>query len=258
MRISLDVRKTPEQNAAEYYEKAKKAKKKLEGARQALEASRRKLEALQKAKAAEQQKKKEAPKQEKKWYEKLRWFISSEGFLVIGGKDATSNEIVIKKHTEANDIVFHTDMAGSPFFVIKTEGKVPGEATMQETAQATASYSRAWRAGLGLLEVFHVAPEQVSKAARAGEYMGKGAFMIYGKTNYVSAELRLAVGVTDEGRVMGGPPQAVKAHCTKYAEVVPGRDRTSDAAKRILKRIGGDLDSIITALPAGGCSVRNK
>jgi len=47
----------------------------------------------------------------KEWYEKFRWFISSDDFLILGGRDATSNEIVIKKHTEKNDLVFHR-----PFF----------------------------------------------------------------------------------------------------------------------------------------------
>ena len=56
---------------------------------------------------------------ERKWYEKFRWFESSDGFLVIGGRDATSNEIVVKKHVEPNDVVFHADVQGAPFFVIK-------------------------------------------------------------------------------------------------------------------------------------------
>ena len=55
----------------------------------------------------------------REWYEKFRWFISSEGFLVIGGRDATSNEIVIKKHADKNDLVFHTDIKGSPFHLSK-------------------------------------------------------------------------------------------------------------------------------------------
>ena len=29
----------------------------------------------------------------KEWYEKFRWFYSSEGFLCIGGRDSTTNDI---------------------------------------------------------------------------------------------------------------------------------------------------------------------
>ncbi len=32
-----------------------------------------------------------------KWYEKLRWFVTSDNVLVIGGRDAGTNEAVVKK-----------------------------------------------------------------------------------------------------------------------------------------------------------------
>ena len=33
----------------------------------------------------------------KNWYERYRWFFTSDGFLVIGGRDAASNSAVSKK-----------------------------------------------------------------------------------------------------------------------------------------------------------------
>ncbi|MBI2142690.1 DUF814 domain-containing protein [Candidatus Woesearchaeota archaeon] len=258
MKLTLDITKSPEQNSALYYEKAKKAKRKLEGAEKALAESRKKLaQLLQKKQLDDEKAQKSAAKaRDRKWFEKFRWFVSSEGMLVAGGRDATTNEIIIKKHTETGDLVFHTDMAGSPFFVVKTEGKKPGDETITEAATATASFSRAWRLGLSVLEVFHVDPDQVSKTAKSGEYMGKGAFMIYGKTNYITAELKLAIGVDSEGRVMCGPVAAIKKNCGKYAEIIQSRDKTSDTAKKIRRIIGGELDDIIAALPSGGCRVK--
>ncbi len=262
MKITLDITKTPEQNSAVYYEKAKKAKRKLEGVEKALEQSRKKMQELLQKKDSEERKAEVAAKErekrkDRKWFEKFRWFVSSEGVLVVGGRDATTNEIIIKKHTETGDLVFHTDMAGSPFFVVKTEGKKPGDETILEASIATASFSRAWRLGLSVLEVFHVNPDQVSKTAKSGEYMGKGAFMIYGKTSYITAELKLAIGVDSEGRVMCGPPAAVKKNCGKCAEVMQGRDKTSDTAKKIKRAISGELDDIIAALPSGGCRIKS-
>src|SRR3989338_3320686 len=200
-KVTLYLDKSIEQNAALYYEKAKKIKRKLEGAKAALGASLKKLEKLEKKQEKEVKQiiKKEERKQE--WYEKFRWFISSDGFLVIGGRDATSNEIVVKKHTEANDLVLHTDMAGSPFFVIKSEGKEIGKSTMQEAADATCTFSRAWKMGLQTSSVFYVNPDQVSKKTQSGEFMGKGAFMIYGKTNYIDNKLNLAVGINEKNQV---------------------------------------------------------
>ncbi len=253
MRISLYLEKSIEENASLYYEKAKKLKKKLVGAKEALEKSLKKLKELEKKKIELKEKKKVERKKE--WYEKFRWFYSSEGFLCIGGRDATSNEIIVKKHTEKNDLVFHTDIAGSPFFVIKN-GQKAGEKTLQEVAQATASYSKGWKLGLGSLDVFYVKPDQVSKKAKSREYLAKGAFMIYGKTNYLHANLEIGIGILKDGRVMGGAVDAVKKNCEKFVLIKQGKEKTSAVAKKIQKIIGGDLDEIIRTLPSGGCAIK--
>ena len=211
-KITLNLDKSVEQNAEVYFEKAKKAKKKLQGAKLALQRSKEKLEKIKKQQEISLKQEEENLKQktrEKQWYEKFHWFISSEGFLCIGGRDATTNEIVIKKYTEDNDIVFHTTMAGSPFFVVKTESKKPGKATLNQTAQATASYSKAWKLGLSVVDVFYVNPNQVSKKAKPGEYIPKGAFMIYGKKNNLVPQIKLAIGIKDD-QIIGGPVDAIK------------------------------------------------
>jgi len=255
VKINIDITKSIEENASIYFEKAKKAKKKLEGAREALRKSEQKLKKIRKEEPRIEKKKLKA-KAKKEWYEKFRWFISSEGFLCIGGRDATSNEIVIKKHTASNDIVFHTDTAGSPFFVIKTEGRKPGNATLEEAAQATASYSRAWKLGVTYLDVFYVKPEQVSKKTKAGEYMGKGAFMVYGKKSYLKPELKVAVGIK-ENKIIAGPVNAVKANAEKFIIIEQGREKASALAKKIQKKLGaGEIDDIIRMLPTGGGHVK--
>ena len=259
VKLMLDLTKSIDGNAAAYFEKAKKAKKKIEGAEKALEDSMKKLEELEAKRdkfIIEKSKQEKLKERKPEWYEKFRWFISSEGFLVIGGRDATSNEIVIKKHTDANDLVFHTDMAGSPFFVLKSEGRAVGEKTKLEAADATCTFSRAWKNGLQTSSVFCVNPEQVSKKTQAGEYMGKGTFMIYGKTNYIDNRVNLAVGMTKQQQVMSGPLDAVKKHCDKYVVLEQGNEKASSVAKRIQYKIGGLLDEIIRALPAGGFKIR--
>jgi len=265
MRITLDLKKSLEENASDCFEKAKKAKKKIKGAEEAVGRLKKKLAQEEKRvkeaedKRQEREAEKQKPKRKQEWYEKFRWFFSSEGFLVIGGRDATTNEIIIKKHTEKGDVVFHTDMAGSPFFVVKKKsaGKDIGEETLREVADATCTYSRAWKLGLGTTNVFWVAPEQVSKTAESGEYMGKGAFMIRGKTNYLPSRISIAVGIMEDSRVMGGPLSAVKKHCSRHVEVVQGNERTAEIAKRIRAKLGdADLDEIIKVIPAGGAKIK--
>src|SRR3989338_5363054 len=186
VRITLDIKKSVEQNAEIYFEKAKKAKSKAAGAKKALATFQKKLDELlekQDVVAKKTQVHQTKVHIKKEWYEKFRWFITSDGFLVIGGRDATTNEIVIKKYTEAKDIVFHTDMAGSPFLVIKADKKEITKTAINEAADATCSFSRAWKMGLPTQSVFYVSPSQVTKEANAGEFLTKGAFMIRGKTN---------------------------------------------------------------------------
>src|SRR3989339_828393 len=97
-KIVLDLKKSVEQNAEVYYEKSKKAKRKLDGIRNIIAETKIKIEKLKQQGLKEQEQKKIQKKRETKWFEKFRWFISSDGGFVIGGRDATTNEILIQKH----------------------------------------------------------------------------------------------------------------------------------------------------------------
>ena len=255
-RLVLDLKKSIEENASDYFEKAKKIKKKLKGAEIALKQNLKKLKEMESKKEksdAKEEQFKKIPERKKEWYEKFRWFFSSDGFLVLGGRDATSNEIVVKKHTDKNDLVLHTDMAGSPFFVIKSGNKKIPESAIEEAADAVCTFSRAWKLGMQTSDVFYVTPDQVSKKTKAGEYMGRGAFMIYGKTNYIENKINLAIGITKENAVMSGPVEAIKKNCEKYLILNQGDEKVSSIAKKISYKLGPglDLDEIIRALPAG-------
>ena len=253
-RLTLDINKSIEQNASIYYEKAKKAKKKIEGAKEALVETLRKLKKLEKQKSKEE-KIIETKPSKKEWYDKFRWFISSKGFLVIGGRDATTNEIVVKKHTDKGDLVFHTDMIGSPFFVIKADNKDLDKQTIKETADATVTFSRAWKLGLDNSTVFHCSPEQLTKEAPSGEFVPRGGFVTKGKLIYIENKVNCAVGIK-ENKIIAGPVEAIKKNCEKYVEIIPGREKGSSIAKYIQKKIGGNIDDIIRVLPSGGCKIK--
>ena len=272
MKVEILINKSVDENAALYYEKAKKAKGKLEGIKKAISHSEQmvaehNIKIEKDLESSNSYKSTETKKRKLDWYEKFRWFFTSEGKLVIGGRDATSNENVIKKHTEKGDLVFHTDMAGSPFMVIKSEGREISDIEKEETAEFLACYSRAWKAGISSIEVFYVNPDQVTKEANSGEYLQKGSFMIRGKTTYIHAYLRLAISVID-GRVYSGPISAIKTYLSnfypdlkkhelekKFFKIVQGTSKSSQVAKEIKKKFGGDLDEIIKALPPGGCRI---
>src|SRR5206468_2758107 len=83
--------------------------------------------------------------------------------LVIGGRDASSNSAVIRKHMAENDIVFHAEIHGSPFFLVKNARNQENGNFVDETAQATVSFSRAWKDGLSSGDAYWVFPNQVKK-----------------------------------------------------------------------------------------------
>ncbi|MBR9676382.1 DUF814 domain-containing protein [Candidatus Woesearchaeota archaeon] len=256
--IKLFLDKSVEENAEVYFEQAKKAKKKLEGANKALSITKKKLDdAIRKEseKTKKEQEKTKKVDKKTKWYHKFRWFITSEGFLVIGGRDATTNEIIIKKHAEPKDLVFHTDMAGSPFIVIKN-GEEAGKVSLQEAADFTATHSKAWKLGMATTQTFYVKPEQVTKQAQPGEYLQKGSFMIRGKTTYITPNMNYAVGIVD-GFVMGGPTSAVKKNSKDgFVELIQGNEKQSSVAKIIKNKFSyDDLDEVIRILPVG-CKVK--
>lgn len=38
------------------------------------------------------------------WFEKFNWFISSENYLVISGRDAQQNELIVKRYMSKDDL----------------------------------------------------------------------------------------------------------------------------------------------------------
>ncbi len=254
MNVEIFLNKSVDENASLYYEKAKKSKKKLDGINTAIRIAKenrdKTIDHIQKVTEKQSEVK---VKRKKDWYENYRWFFTSSGKLVIGGRDASTNESVIKKHLDAKDIVFHTEMAGSPFMILKIDSEV-SDFDLEEVGQFTASFSRAWKKGLSSSEVFYVNSDQVSKTAKPGEFMGKGSFMIYGKRTFLSPVLKIAVGFVN-GRIECSVPSAIKSRTNKFVELVQGNEKTSDVAKKIKSLIGGEIDEIVRVLPAGGLRI---
>jgi predicted ribosome quality control (RQC) complex YloA/Tae2 family protein len=250
MEIEYDLRKSVPENAKIHYEKSKKLKRKIPGMERAIKETRKKLMNL---KVKDEEKPKIKKKRERRWFEKFRWFTSTDGFLVIGGRDATSNEVLIKKHLESHDLVFHANVQGAPFFVVKNDkdAAIPNPTRIQ-AATAAASYSKAWSSGMGSCDVYEAKPDQVSKSPPAGEYLPKGAFMVYGeKTWHKNMELGVAVGMMGD-RIIGGPVESISSQTRDYVRVGVGDEKQSSLAKKIKEKIGGDLDDIQRYLPGGG------
>jgi hypothetical protein len=87
------------------------------------------------------------------------------------------------------------------------------------------------------MDAYWVTPKQVSKTAPAGEYLTRGAFMVYGRKNYLrNVPLQISIGVlqvNDQWMIVGGPPSAIASQ-TKYSvTLAPGRMRSGRLAKEL-------------------------
>ena len=263
--IIIDPKLTIPENAENYYEKAKKAKKKTKGALIAIENTKKQLEDIKAKKDVAMERvavPKKRVKKNLKWYEKLRWFLSSDNTLVIGGRDANSNESVVKKYMEPNDIYLHADIHGASSTVIKLQGNEINDNLVKESGEFAASFSSAWSLGFTSQDVFWVRPDQVTKTPESGEFLPKGSFVIRGHRNYIrGARVKLAIGIVDyEGkRIMAGPIEALEAHCNNYVVIKPGFTKKEAIAKKIIHKINEDdlltLDDIIRVLPSGKCDI---
>jgi hypothetical protein len=167
---------------------------------------------------------------------------------VVAGKDAVSNEVLIKKYTEESDAVFHADIVGAPFVVVKTKSKKPSEQCLREAGEFAASFSRGWREGFGSADVYYVRPEQLSKGGPSGESVPHGAFVVRGERSWMrGVPLKLAIGViVEEGgsvRFVGGPVSAVKAKTNAYVTIVPGDLHGKEVFKLVIRALGGKMSA---------------
>ncbi|KAF3778096.1 Nuclear export mediator factor NEMF-like protein [Nymphaea thermarum] len=120
------------------------------------------------------------------WFEKFNWFISSENYLIISGRDAQQNEMVVKRYMSKGDIYVHADLHGASSTVIKnhTPDLAIPPLTLNQAGCFTVCHSQAWEAKM-VTSAWWVYPHQVSKTAPTGEYLTVGSFMIRGKKNFL-------------------------------------------------------------------------
>ncbi len=254
MKVIIDPRKSAYENAAEHYEKSKKYKKKIEGIKRAIQESMRKISEQK----PERQVLRKKIVRKKEWYEKYHWFFTPSGRLVLGGKDARSNQDLVRKHLEKQDLFAHADVHGAHATVFKKGQEAPEE-EKRMVARFAACYSRLWAAGVKVADAFIVRPDQVRTAAKAGEYLAKGAFVITGEREwYKNLPLELKISYDGE-KLLAGPPEAIKG---KGVIISPGPGTKHEAAKKILAElekifpgIQADVDWLMQILPNGGSKI---
>ena len=53
------------------------------------------------------------------WFEKFDWFISSENYLVLLGRDMQQNEQLVKRYMRKGDVYVHADVHGASSCIVR-------------------------------------------------------------------------------------------------------------------------------------------
>eukprot|EP00535_Pseudo-nitzschia_heimii_P001273 CAMPEP_0197180028 /NCGR_PEP_ID=MMETSP1423-20130617/4791_1 /TAXON_ID=476441 /ORGANISM="Pseudo-nitzschia heimii, Strain UNC1101" /LENGTH=1275 /DNA_ID=CAMNT_0042630047 /DNA_START=123 /DNA_END=3950 /DNA_ORIENTATION=+ len=140
------------------------------------------------------------------WFEKFNWFITTDNYLVLGGRDAQQNEQIVKRYLRPGDAYLHADVHGAASCILrakrqrepKTGKTIPlplSSEALREAGNFTICRSSAWSSRM-VTSSWWVESHQVSKTAPTGEYLTVGSFMIRGKKNFLpptQLEMGLAV-----------------------------------------------------------------
>ncbi|UMM21694.1 hypothetical protein L5515_003267 [Caenorhabditis briggsae] len=194
--ISMNASKNAQRHFVDKKSAAEKVKKTVASSEKAIKNAQEKAKCtLEQVKIVTEVKK----SRKTMWFEKFRWFISSEGYIVVAGRDAQQNELLVKKYLRPNDIYMHADVRGASSVIIRNKSfeesmEIPPK-TLTEAAQMAVCYSNAWEATV-TASAWWVHPSQVTRTAPTGEYLPSGSFMIRGKKNFMPpSQLVMGLGI---------------------------------------------------------------
>ncbi|MCG7840631.1 MAG: NFACT family protein, partial [Methanomassiliicoccales archaeon] len=258
--VALDYDVGIDENANRLYTQAKELREKTSGARTAMEETRRAIgkRVVKGEKEALLNKDKVAPTK-RFWYESYKWFLTSGGRLVVGGRDVKSNDQVVKKHLGEKERYAHADMHGAPSIVLKN-GAGASEEEMREVCQFALCHSKAWNAGAAEGTAYWVLPDQVSKRPEAGEFAPRGAFIIRGKRNYIyhlPLEMLVAeLEVEGARKVMCAPRESVADRSVKYVIITPGKTPRGKMSAALARAFQVPEEEISRILPPGDMAIK--
>ncbi|KAF2858884.1 hypothetical protein K470DRAFT_278168 [Piedraia hortae CBS 480.64] len=189
--VDIDLGKSPWANARHYYDQrrsaAVKQEKTSQAAQKAIKNTEKKVLADLK-KGTKQEKQVLRPARKPMWFEKFIFFISSDGYLIIAGRDVQQDELLYHRHLRKGDVYVHADLQGAASVIIKNNPHTPDApippSTLSQAGNLAVCTSSAWESKAAM-SAWWVNFDQVSKTAPTGEYLSLGNFVISGKKNYL-------------------------------------------------------------------------
>lgn len=181
------------------------------------------------------------------WFEKFNWFISSEGYLILSGRDAQQNEALVKRYLRHGDVYVHAEIPGASSCIIRAKKPLPLDQqpklfspfALHEAGNMTVCRSKAWGAKI-VTSAWWVWASQVSKKAPSGEYLTTGSFMIYGKKNFLPP-MNLEMGF---GVMFRLDDSSVTRHLNDHKDRSSHFDDTQSLVSEALDRYGLEFEGL--------------
>ncbi|KAL0145622.1 fibronectin-binding protein A N-terminus-domain-containing protein [Mucor lusitanicus] len=97
------------------------------------------------------------------WFEKFLWFISTDGHLVIAGRDMQQNEMLVKRYLLKDDAYVHADLHGAASVIVKNKPNANGQpippSTLYQAGIMSVCQSKAWDSKI-VTSAYWVYPDQ--------------------------------------------------------------------------------------------------
>ncbi|KAF2735359.1 serologically defined colon cancer antigen 1 [Polyplosphaeria fusca] len=203
--VDIDLGLSAWANSREYFGQKRTAAYKEERTQQAsgkaLKSQEKKV-AEDLKKGLKQEKEVLRPVRKQQWFEKFLYFLSSDGYLVLGGKDIQQQEILYRRYLRKGDVYIHADLKGAIPMVVKNKPTTPDApippSTLSQAGHLTVSTSEAWDSK-AVMSAWWVQSDQVGKIGPNGEYLPAGLFNVKGKKEFLPpAQLIVGLGVMFE------------------------------------------------------------
>lgn len=122
------------------------------------------------------------------WFEKFYWFVSSDGYLCLAGRDSMQNELLFRRHFKQGDIFVHCEVPGASVVIIKNHftgiDTVPPGTLAQAGAFSIASSSKAWESKMNP-SAWWARYDQIPKISPQGDIVSIDHLVVKGEKGHL-------------------------------------------------------------------------
>lgn len=130
------------------------------------------------------------------WFEKFAWFLSTDGYLVLGGRDSSQNDLLLARYFKANDLYVHCDVDGASVVIIKNYLSTPEipPSTLTQAGMLSVCTSKAWDSKM-LTSAWWAQRDQIPKLTSEGDIVTSNRIIVNGSGKHYLPPTPLDMGL---------------------------------------------------------------